>query len=221
MTKKYVNPAICAHRRVVSQWPRSGQVWIKCEICNLYGPPVTVGWFKWWAESKAARGFYKLANQLDKSAGLALVLILCSCSALVTDNHESQDFPLDAADDDQSDSSESSDSVDTLDTSDTDTDTDTDTDGCPWQCKPRLPGETAPFACSDPWGEGEPPAVVNRFFNCPNFGYCCQPWPPPDHPDALTDRCVDGWTCDSLCESAWLGDQVCFDATHKCCKVLE
>lgn len=61
---QYVNPKICVHR-IVGFYFMKGAMFARCDTCELSGPHVQVGLFHWWARSRAARGFYKLALQVD------------------------------------------------------------------------------------------------------------------------------------------------------------
>lgn len=60
----YVNPKICVHR-IVGFYLMKDTMFARCDTCDLSGPPVQVGRFQWWARSRAARGFYKLALKID------------------------------------------------------------------------------------------------------------------------------------------------------------
>ena len=61
----YLNPRICAHRRVCFEW-RNDTISAFCPDCQLEIEPITVGRSTWWARCRASRQFYKLANRLDK-----------------------------------------------------------------------------------------------------------------------------------------------------------
>ncbi len=61
---KYVNPKICVHR-VVGFYLLKDRMFAKCDTCELTGESVQVGRFTWWARSRAARKFYKLALSID------------------------------------------------------------------------------------------------------------------------------------------------------------
>jgi len=64
---QYVNPKYCAHAYVTTrQMPGSQYVYARCQVCNLQGEPVQVGWLNWLARSRAVRKFYQLANRVDK-----------------------------------------------------------------------------------------------------------------------------------------------------------
>jgi hypothetical protein len=66
----YVDPRICAHRRTAFTRLKTSKgknlMWAFCDVCQLQGPPIRVGWFEWWARSRASRAFYKTALQVDK-----------------------------------------------------------------------------------------------------------------------------------------------------------
>lgn len=61
----YVNPRHCVHR-FLALHRLGNQYIVTCDTCGLEAKPVKVGRFKWWAESRAYRAFFKLANKLDE-----------------------------------------------------------------------------------------------------------------------------------------------------------
>ena len=65
LVQPYLNPRICAHRTVIFWWTDT-MVNAMCPDCQLEAEPIAVGRSKWWARSRAARKFYKLANRIDK-----------------------------------------------------------------------------------------------------------------------------------------------------------
>ena len=66
----YLNPKLCVHRHTSAvfekyEFPKEG-CYIKCDACDLQGPIVKVGIFRWWAVCRATSSFYRLANFIDK-----------------------------------------------------------------------------------------------------------------------------------------------------------
>ncbi len=72
ISKMYVNPKICAHRefRISLSVSNTGgfkeYYTAKCDTCGFEGEPIEVKTFTFLAKNKAARSFFKLANEVDE-----------------------------------------------------------------------------------------------------------------------------------------------------------
>lgn len=61
-----MNPEHCLHLHAELIDFDGHSVYVTCPVCGIHSETIRIKWFRWWANAKAYRSFYSLANQIDR-----------------------------------------------------------------------------------------------------------------------------------------------------------